>query len=418
MQLYDLASEGIVDYMPRSYAVWPTPSEEMRGAWQGINLELIDQPPVRFCQGLAKRLMAVTNSTPSHRVSRSPYKFLDYYRTEDAEIFHGRTTESQVVFRMVFAHRLLTLFGPSGAGKTSLLLAGVVPRLATEDYQHVYVRVFDEPLLAVREAVVERVGGLAEDYSGDLRAFLEATLAPTDRLIIILDQFEELFLRVGSEARQAFFRELAAAMDQPKREVRFICCLREDYLARLDEARPYLPDVLANSYRLIMLDSGGARIAITEPALLAGVIVEPSLVDALVGASAGANMTQEGDLVEADVEGTGRHIPPAAVQIVMEHLYRAALPPNHPADAAPPAGLKLTLEAYRAIRYRPERSETGEELYGAKAILAGYVRKGLAQLADLMEEDGETPVSADSGCGEKILKALVTSQGTKVALTS
>ena len=42
-------------------------------------------------------------------------------------------------------------------------------------------------------------------------SFLEQTLAPNDKLVVVLDQFEELFLRVGSGKRAVFFRELAAA---------------------------------------------------------------------------------------------------------------------------------------------------------------------------------------------------------------
>ena len=84
---------------------------------------------------------------------RPPYKFLDYYEAKDADIFCGRDTESQIVARLAVQHRVLTLFGPSGAGKTSLLLAGVLPRLAAEGYGHVYVRALDDPLPAVCKAV-------------------------------------------------------------------------------------------------------------------------------------------------------------------------------------------------------------------------------------------------------------------------
>ena len=145
------------------------------------------------------------------RVHRPPYKFLDYYRGEDADIFCGRDTESQVVKRLILSHRLLTLFGPSGAGKTSLLLAGVLPQLAAEGYQRVYVRALDDPLPAMRKAIATRAG--RDDWqAGDrLADFLPLMLAPKNRLIVVLDQFEELFLRVGGQKRGRFFQELAEA---------------------------------------------------------------------------------------------------------------------------------------------------------------------------------------------------------------
>ena len=64
-----------------------------------------------------------------------------------------------------------------------------------------------------------------------------APLAASDRLVVVLDQFEELFRRAGSRPRADFFRELADALDKPECDVRFVFSLREDYLPQLDEAR-------------------------------------------------------------------------------------------------------------------------------------------------------------------------------------
>ncbi len=169
-------------------------------------------------------------------------------------------------------------------------------------------------------------------------------------------------------------------------------------------ARPFLPEVFTHSRRLTVLPRVGARVAITEPAARAGVTVEATLVEALVGAETrqGAGPTG-GDLVEKD-----GLVPPAALQIVLDRLYRAALPAGHTPEAPPPAGLTLTLAAYRAIRHRQRTADGERELRGAEAILAGYVEQGLARLAEL---------SADPDLGRAILKVMVTSQATKAALT-
>jgi len=422
MRLYVRASANMVAYMRRAYAVWPKPLEAVQAAWRGKNVEFRRADAAAFLEALAAQVPAVGPAARGAvRVYRPPYKFLDYYEPGDADIFCGRDTESQIVARLALSHRLLTLFGPSGAGKTSLLLAGVLPRLASERYQHVYVRALDDPLPAVRKEVAARAGRNDWETGTDLRAFLKEMLAPDDKLAVVLDQFEELFLRVGSQQRAAFFRELAAALDRPEREVRFIFSLREDYLARLDEARPYLPDILANSFRLAALDRAKARVAITEPAARAGVAVEAALVDALVGAESrlpsltrrgAGGEVRAGDLVEAD-----GHVPPAALQIVLDRLYREALPPGHPPGDPPPPGLTLTLAAYRAIRHQLGEGKEAQELAGARAILASYVGEGLARLSDLKREDGRTPLDADPALGQAILKVMVTSQATKAALT-
>lgn len=418
IRLYVRASRNMAKHMKRAYAVWPHDlPQAVKGAWQGQNVEFYQADATAFMEALAAQLPAVSAvSRGAIRVRRPPYKFLNYYEAADADIFCGRDTESQIVTRLALSHRLLTLFGPSGAGKTSLLLAGVLPRLAVEDYRHVYVRALDDPLPALRREVATRAGQADWQAGDDLRAFLAATLQPKDRLVIVLDQFEELFIRVGSGKRAAFFEQLAAALAAAEREVRVILSLREDYLAKLDEARAYLPDIFANSFRLAALDRANARVAITEPAARAGVAVQAALVDVLVGGEGRAIGEQAGALVEADDHVT--RVSPAALQIVLDRLYRQALPAGHRADAAPPPGVELTLAACQAIHHTQQRP--GEEprlLAGAEAILAGYVLEGLARLPALLREDGRTPLGADADLGRAILKVMVTGQATKAALT-
>jgi hypothetical protein len=414
MRLYVRASKHVVEHMKRAYAIWPRILDPVQAAWQGRNVEFIRADPIAFFQSLAEQLRAVRPSGPSAiRVRRSPYKFLNYYGPDDTDIFCGRDTESQVVTRLALSHRLLVLFGPSGAGKTSLLLAGVLPRLLAEDYTYVYVRVLDDPFSAVRKAVAARAGRTDWRSGVDLRAFFDKVLAPADKLVVVLDQLEELFLRSGTGKRSSFFREIAIALENPGREIRFVFVLREDYLANLDEAREYISDVFANSFRLAVMDRSNARVAITEPAARAGVTVEPTLVNMLVGEERRAAGTRPiGDLIEAD----GR-VSPAALQIVLDRLYRESLPPNHPVDVSPPTGLVLTLDTYMDIRHSLDEGGQIQELSGAKAILAEYVSEGLARLPGLKNETDDVLLNADEDVGEAILKAMVTSHATKTALT-
>ena len=515
--LYTRALINTVEQDRRAFAVWPHSLDAVQRAKWGKDVVFISAQTTPLLEALVSQFPAVVSgSKGATRVNRPPFKFLDYYEPQDADIFCGRDTERQMVARLILSHRLLTLFGPSGAGKTSLLLAGVLPRLASEGYPYVYVRALDDPLLAVRKAIAARAGQPVVDR-GSLRAFLAATLkvgvpashvpraegqstsyrtqlhealvrhfslkelcdlclelgldyvslpgedkdgkareliehlvrseqlaelvtvgrrmhpdivwndltrvetqsvaaplAASDRLVIVLDQFEELFLRVDPLRRADFFREVADTLDRPERDVRFVFSLREDYLAHLDEAREFLPDIFANSFRLSALDRGHARVAITEPAARAGVTIEPALVDALVGLAplAGGGAESGGDLVEAD----GR-VPPATLQIVLDRLYREALPPDHDPAYPPPPGVRLELSAYRAIRRRLGKDDQTQELQGAQAILAGYVKEGLERQLDLKRIDGVMRLGADPKLGREILKAMVTSQKTKSVLT-
>ena len=411
-RLYLMAAKDIADVMRRTYAVWPDDLAPLQAHWQHKNIEFRQAEAADFLQALAAQLPTPMSSQEPKgiRVNRAPYKFLDYYNTNDADIFCGRETERLIVTRLALTPpRLLTLFGPSGSGKTSLLLAGVVPSLQAEGYQYVYVRPLDDPLVALRKAVAERAGWTDWHTGPDLHAFLTAVLGPQDRLIMILDQFEELFLHVGSQVRERFFAEVAAVIEAPPGEVRFLLSLREDYLAHLDEARPYLPNILGHSYRLKRLDRSRARVAITEPAGRAGTTVEADLVDQLVGTE--GRTSSNGDLVEANGQ-----VPPAVLQIVMNHLYQNALPAGHSVNEPPPVGLTITLDAYQAITYQRFRDDRLDTLRGAEAILATYVSQALALLPTLKQADGSI-LGADPQLARELLKVMVTSQATKAALT-
>ncbi|MEA3308385.1 MAG: SIR2 family protein, partial [Chloroflexota bacterium] len=212
IRLYVRASQNMTQNMKRAYAVWPHDLQAVQGTWYGQNVDFRQADATAFLEALAAQLpSAAVVREIQIRVHRPPYMFLDYYTAQDADIFCGRDTETQIVTRLALSHRLLTLFGPSGAGKTSLLLAGVTPQLAAWEYQHVYVRALEDPLSALRRKIAARAG-TQDDGAGTLRTFLTATLAEGDRLVVVLDQFEELFIRVGSRARRAFFVQLAEAL--------------------------------------------------------------------------------------------------------------------------------------------------------------------------------------------------------------
>jgi hypothetical protein len=214
--LFHEVTANVEGHRRRAYAVWPGTACGWRNIWTKYGLTLLDQAPGEFLNDLARhvtrRERALATEAAAGPLTKPPYKFLDYYESADRDIFYGRQIESIRFFRLVLSHRLTVLFGASGAGKTSLLKAGVLPLLGEQGYATVYVRALDDPLAAIRAEVLRllRDKGRAVQDPGapTLRDFFRAVLDPDDKLVIVLDQFEEFFLRLGAPLRRRFWLEL------------------------------------------------------------------------------------------------------------------------------------------------------------------------------------------------------------------
>lgn len=156
-------------------------------------VEQTQKPPVKEAIVTQLETDGVSPETP-----RLPYKLLDYYNSEDADNFFGRDYEIQQLTSLVHAHRLILLYGASGTGKTSLLLAGLTPRLVHSDTPHktVYVRALQDPAQVIRNSITRQVSDRTLPADGSLVEFLaQATSALNAPLVVILDQFEEFFIR-------------------------------------------------------------------------------------------------------------------------------------------------------------------------------------------------------------------------------
>ncbi len=180
--------------------------------------------------------MTAMKQPPSSAVSTDaehPWLGLSSYTEETRGYFHGRDDETAELARRVQRKNLTVLFGQSGLGKTSLLRAGLVPRLRGEGYCPVYVRVdyapeSPPPAEQIKQAILKatvaaghwtRPGTAIEGESlweflhhrGDLlRDASGRTLLP----LLIFDQFEEIFTLAQADDRgrmraREFLEELA-----------------------------------------------------------------------------------------------------------------------------------------------------------------------------------------------------------------
>ncbi|MFD7657425.1 TIR domain-containing protein [Actinosynnema sp. NPDC059797] len=231
------------------------------------------------------------------RDGENPFPGLEPFTSALSGLFFGRDEERRELAGLLRADArggLLAVVGPSGSGKSSLLRAGLLPSLELE---HDWLVVppwlpGEDPrrelavVLAARAArqglawSVDEVRGRldAEDGLRRVAEELVATRAGGGRLLVAVDQAEELFTRVPEGEREAVAALLREALEGP---VRVVATLRSEFLDDL-RALPALAGVSVGAYVLAPLDREVLREVITGPARVAGLGVDPKLVGRLV----------------------------------------------------------------------------------------------------------------------------------------
>jgi len=260
-------------------------------------------------------------------VTGFPYRGLTAFEEQDAGFFFGRETATVEVLdrmsRSLGGAGLLVVSGVSGAGKSSLLRAGVLPRLRADGLPAVpeaawWPRVVFTPTRAPLDELAVRAGVLAGADAAAVRRELEgapawfaltarqAALAGSpgpagdpdghpagrdqlgqQRLVLVVDQFEELFTQCPEEGqRRAFITALHAAAtaghgpDQSPAAL-VVLGVRADFEARCADY-PQLAGPVQDRYLVTAMTERQLRMAITEPAKKAGAKVDDDLADRLL----------------------------------------------------------------------------------------------------------------------------------------
>lgn len=225
----------------------------------------------------------------------NPYVGLRAFESVDAAYFHGRDRlVDTLVERLTGAQRFTLLVGPSGSGKSSVVRAGLVPRVrspggTSRPWLVALTRPTTTPFKELAESL-RRVGTrgasvvldeLAEG-SATLGEAVDALLRPDDRLLIVVDQLEAVFALPDDEAA-AYLTVLTEAVRNDRR-VGVVAALRADHFdrpLRLPGVGPLIQDA---TLTVPPLDDEGRRRAVVEPARTVGIEVEEeALAELLIG---------------------------------------------------------------------------------------------------------------------------------------
>jgi conflict system STAND superfamily ATPase len=348
----------------------------------------------------------------------NPWLGLFSYSEETRAYFHGRDEEAAELARRVQRKLLTVLFGQSGLGKTSLLRAGIVPRLRAEGYCPVYVRVdyapeSPPPSEQIKQAIFRATSGAGFwtqpgtaiegeslweflHHRGDLLRDAEGhTLLP----LLIFDQFEEIFTLAQAddagrirakqfledladlvenrppaalEARLEHDDNAAESFDFARADYRILIALREDYLAHLEGVKSIMPSITQNRMRLARMTGAQALSAVVKPG---GRLVSQEVAESIVRFVAGGS-----ELANAEIE---------------------------------PSLLSLVCRELNTVRQAQKRGEISADLLAGsrETILTEFYERTLADQPagvrrviedDLLTESGYRESLAE----ERVLKAL------------
>jgi YVTN family beta-propeller protein len=237
------------------------------------------------------------NST-NRSIKENPEPFIGprpFYRTiEDQNKFFGRDEEADEIVSIISTHKLVLIYAQSGAGKTSLFNAQVIPILERDGFEVLPVtRIKSSNIISSYSSsetldtagiknlyMFNALQNIKEDLTIDLlkdkslSKFLEEYFPiKKDKnnnnipQMVIFDQFEEIFDFFPSnwkEQRKDFFNQVANALKQIK-SLQIVFIIREDYLAQLDPYRNILPERLSPRFRLERLREDSALVAVKGP---------------------------------------------------------------------------------------------------------------------------------------------------------
>ncbi len=210
-----------------------------------------------------------------------PFKGLASFEPVDAEYYFGRERLVAELVAHLVGTGFLGILGPSGSGKSSVLRAGLLPALAggvlpgSESWRRLLLRPGERPLEELRRVLVS---GARDPLAEALDAL------PADgRLLLAVDQLEELFTACRSDTERAAFADtLARAANDPYGRAVVVVALRADFYGRF-AAYPELAALLgANQVLVGPMQASELRRVVELPAGRVGLRVEPELADVLV----------------------------------------------------------------------------------------------------------------------------------------
>lgn len=215
------------------------------------------------------------------RPTLCPYPGLKPFTEEQADYFFGREDDVKDLLQRFTIEKPLFIIGPSGSGKSSLVFAGLIPILRKQGGWIIKkMQSRDAPMQALAQALDQSSVSADSDFSAIVRDLLAAN-TPARNIMLVVDQFEELFNQAPKPQQADFITALAAL--RRVEDCAIVVTLRADFYSDLMNSGP-LWSRMAKDHRkeVVPLQGDELRQAIERPAARSGVKMEGELVQQLL----------------------------------------------------------------------------------------------------------------------------------------
>jgi WD40 repeat protein len=218
-----------------------------------------------------------------------PYRGLDAFTEDDAKFFCGRQLVVESLLEILRDEPpLLAVLGPSGSGKSSVVQAGVVPHLrqgkvpGSDRWELIVDRQYgDDPFESLMRQGLE---GVENGLVNAAKAWLDQH-SDKERLVLVMDQFEQLLVDRPLARRQEFLEQLTQLLREPL-DVTVVVVMRDDFFSRLaQQAHALVNEVLqaGSAYHIPgELDSDELTAIVREPAEGVGLRFESGLIETIL----------------------------------------------------------------------------------------------------------------------------------------
>jgi len=268
----------------------------------GVEDEEAIDDMVRAVRGLAAERTEAGTAAPARVVC--PFKGLKFFQEEDAPLYFGREKAAGDLLEAVLRNPVVTLAGVSGSGKSSLARAGLLPRLRRRKapdllWDAVCFSPGNEPFYRLARALIpllmgeigelesfKEIGELAERLATGkekLEHLVERCLEKSggsDRLLIVVDQLEEVFTQTAGSDPDAFLKELLRA--RSRSPLHLLLTLRADFYDRVLRLSGSGQQLLARVVNLQAMQRDELAQAIEEPAGKVGLGLESGLLERIL----------------------------------------------------------------------------------------------------------------------------------------